>query len=88
MKRIAVLALVVLMALVEVSCTSQQRAKEWGGTAKVELPAGQKLVVATWKDENLWYLMRPGEQPETYEFIESSSFGIMNGKVIFVESNK
>jgi hypothetical protein len=80
--------LVVCMLAVLASCTENQRAKEFGGTAKVELPAGTKLVTATWKEEQLWYLVRPakeGEKPETLTLYESSSFGVLEGKVIFVE---
>lgn len=71
------------------SCTQNQRAKSFGGTAKVSLPAGQKLVTATWKDNELWYLVRPmrsDETAETYTFAEESSWGMIEGKVIFNES--
>jgi len=64
------------------SCTQNQRAKTWGGKAEITLPAGQKLINATWKDDNLWYLTRPmraDEQPETYTFQEESSFGVLEG---------
>lgn len=70
------------------SCTQNQRAKTFGGNAKIELPAGQKLINATWKDDNLWYLSRPmreGETPETYTFQEESSFGILQGTYTITE---
>jgi hypothetical protein len=82
-------AMIVIIAMF-VSCTAQQRAKHFGGTITEKLPAGQKLVVATWRDDNLWYLtrpMRPGEETETYTFKESSSFGVLQGTVILVETN-
>lgn len=63
----AILAIILSMTA---ACTQR--------TADVDLPRGQKLVVVTWKGENLWYLtrdMRRGEQPESYTFWESSSFG-------------
>lgn len=69
-------------------CTAQQRAKSFGGTAEIEVPAGQKVVGATWKEDHLWYLTRaskPGEQPETLTLRESSSFGAVEGKVVFHE---
>ena len=86
MKR--VLFFVVLVSL-SVGGTQQQRAKTFGGSASLSLPAGQKLVNATWKDDQLWYLtrtMRSDENPESYTFSESSSFGILQGKVIITES--
>jgi hypothetical protein len=71
------------------SCTSNARSKNWGGTYTIKLPTNTKLVEATWKDANLWYLTRPmkeNEIPETLTFQEDSQFGVMEGTVIFVES--
>jgi hypothetical protein len=71
------------------ACTPQERAKTFGGTATVQLPINMKLVTATWKEDHLWYLVRPmreGEVSEVYSFKESSSFGIIQGEVIFKES--
>ncbi len=71
------------------SCTKNSRAKEWGGTASIDLPRGEKLVMATWKDSDLWYLTRPMTPQDsaiTYTFKEKSSFGIMQGTYIITES--
>lgn len=73
------------------SCTENSRAKGWGGTATVNLPANTKMLTATWKGEELWYLTRPmrtDEVAETTTLNEQSSFGIMQGKVIFKESKQ
>ena len=83
-------AVVAMMGLVFLSgCTEQERAKKFGGSASLDLPAGTKLVTVTWKEGgNLWYLtrpMRPEETPETYIFKESSSYGIMEGSVTIKE---
>ena len=70
------------------SCTQQERAKNWGMSAKVELESGKKLVNVTWKEENLWILTRPaaaGEKPTSYEFTENSSWGVLQGKIIINE---
>lgn len=71
-------------------CTANERAKQYGGTMQVNLPPGQKLVNATWKEgSQLWYLMRPmreGEKPEVVTFKEDSSFGLVEGTVVFTES--
>lgn len=87
--RLAILALAICSAFFATACTQNQRARHFGGTGKAELPAGRKLVNATWKEGNdLWLLTRaakPGEPPETYEFIEDSSLGMMNGKVVIIE---
>jgi len=72
------------------SCTQNQRAKSWGGTATINLPKHTKLVTATWKNNNLWYSTRPmraGEFAEATSFQEDSSWGAIQGTVIFNESN-
>jgi hypothetical protein len=74
-----------------IACTENSRVKGWGGTGKMLLPKGKKLVNVTWKGENVWYLtraMRPGEVPEVYEFQEESSFGIIEGTYIITEQAK
>lgn len=84
------IGLIALM-LTFASCTKNQKAKNWGGEYTIELPANTKLVEATWKNNDLWYLtrpMRPGETAETFNFIEDSDYGVMEGTVIFVESQK
>ena len=85
MKYIAILFIALLFA----GCTPQQIAKGSGGTANINLPPGTKLVTATWKETNVWYLTRPmrtDETPETSVFKESSSWGIIQGTVVFKES--
>lgn len=71
------------------SCTQNERAKYYGGTATVNLPKGQKLVTMTWKEDQIWYLTKPmkfTDSAETYTFQEESSFGIMEGTVILKET--
>ena len=85
MKR-AILTLTILLTFL--SCTEKQRAKSFGGEFEVKLPKGEKLIIATWKNQDLWYLTRKrrkGESPETYKFQEDSSFGLMEGTVTFIE---
>ncbi|MDP3729867.1 MAG: hypothetical protein Q8R26_03965 [bacterium] len=77
-----------LLGIFVLGCTQQERAKGWGGEATITLPKDRKLLIATWKDNNLWYLTRPmkaGEEPETYELRENSPFGVIEGKVILKE---
>lgn len=91
MKKLATtMILMSCICLLFAGCTENQRARRFGGTANETLPAGQKLLVATWKQDNLWMLtrkMKAGEIPEIYEFSESSSFGVMQGKIIITERN-
>jgi hypothetical protein len=86
MKKLTI-ALVILAAMT--GCTQQQMAKSYGGTVTIQVPKGQKVVSATWKEADLWYLTRPmrqDEQPETQTLRESSGFGVMQGTVILQES--
>jgi hypothetical protein len=72
------------------SCTENARAKNFGGTSNVKLPAKTKLINATWKEGgNIWILTRPmrqDETPETFTLSEKSNFGLVEGAVNFIES--
>jgi len=86
---IGIISVVALSVLMLTSCTQNNRAKNFGGSAKITLPKGKKLVTATWKDANLWYLtrdMRDSDVAETYEFHEESSFGVWEGTYIITET--
>ena len=90
-KLLLVVLLAIFIASCCSSCTENQRAKQWGGTAKIDLPAGKKLVVVTWKDSDLWYLtrdMRADEKAESYHFSEESSWGAFEGTYIIKETEK
>lgn len=65
--RKAIIAALLFITLFAIGCTENQKAKMYGGTMTVNLPVNKKLVMATWKDNNLWYLLRdakPGEKPK------------------------
>lgn len=85
MKKI-VLMLVLAAALF--SCTENARVKHFGGTGHETLPKGEKLVTATWKNDELWILtkdMAPADSAETYYFREKSSYGVIEGEFIIKE---
>lgn len=90
MKKILTLLVVVLAAFAMSSCTEQMRTRDLGGETVIKLEPGQKLIEATWKgDGDLWYLTEPMDsayEPKTKIFQESSSWGIMEGTVIFIET--
>lgn len=68
----------------------QGAARSLGGTITINLEPNVKLEKITWKDDSsLWYLTRPMTEDdiaETHTFQESSEFGVIEGKVIVVES--
>jgi len=81
---------ILFAAICLVSC-DQWVSKELGGTTTIKLEPGQKLVEATWKNSNLWFLVEPMDSdyvPKTKEFIESSMVGVFQGKVVFIESKE
>lgn len=80
-----------LVAFALSSCTENARARHWGGTQNIKVPCGHKAINHTWKNNDLWYSTRPfreGEVPETTTFREKSSFGNMEGKIVFKECRK
>lgn len=83
-----IIALAVI-SIVIVSCTEQARVRNFGGSMEIKLPAGQKVLMATWKDSDLYYLIEPMDSnytPKTKRFIENSSFGLIESEIIFIES--
>jgi len=79
------------LGVVAVSCTKNQRAKNFGGNMTITLPCQQKLVNITWKETELWYLTRPMRADETAEtsvFQEDSTYNIMEGKVTISECDE
>lgn len=89
MKKLVVGLLIILVVIgMFTGCTSQQMARNYGGSETIELDPGVKLENITWKDNDLWILTRPmyeGETAETHTFGESSSFGIFEGTITVVE---
>ena len=81
------LIVILLMFLCLTSC-DQPITRTMGGTTKIELEPGEKLVEATWKGDDIWYLVEPMDSdyvPKTKTFKESSRIGVLEGKVIFYE---
>lgn len=83
-----IIIVVIATLLYFTGCTENTRARKFGGSATVELPIKQKLITATWKNNNLWLLtreMKADEAPETYKFFEKSSWGQWEGTYIIKE---
>ena len=80
--------MLLLATLMMVGC-EQYVARKAGGTVTIKLNSGQKLIEATWKETNLWYLTEPMDsdyKPKTKVFQENSMYGVFEGTVIFIES--
>jgi len=84
------LLIIALFLFLLSGCTKNSRAKNFGGTQTIYLPTGYKLNEATWKNDDLWYLLEPVDtsyDAKVKIFQEDSSFGLLQGKIKFVEKN-
>lgn len=87
-KNVLMIAMICVSMIIMSGCTDNTRANNFGGTSTEYLPIKQKLMNVTWKDNQLWILtrkMNASDVAESYDFIERSSLGIFQGKVIIVE---
>ena len=85
---VMVIALCLVCTLSFTSCTEQIRTRTFGGTMVIDVPNGYKVTSATWKETDLFYFMEPMEEgytPTDKMFIESSSYGMLESKIIFKE---
>lgn len=60
----------------------------FGGTMEIKVEPGQKVMIATFKGNNLFYMTEPmdsGYIPKTKILHEKSGRGIIESKVKFVE---
>ena len=85
MKKLLFILMFILMCTVTFifsSCTQNQRARNFGGSAEVKLPRNCILINATWKQNDLWILV---EDTITHKktLIENSNFGILEGSYSF-----
>jgi hypothetical protein len=78
-----------ILGTMVVSCSENNRVKNWGGEGTINLPKGRKLVNVTWKESQIWYLTRPmtdNDVAETYQFHEESSWGMVEGTYNIIET--
>ena len=89
-KKLLGIALVAgLLSTLFFSCTENSKVVYLGGTMIIDLPKGEKLLMATWKNSNLFYLTEPMDSvytPKTKTFKEKSRCGAMEATIIFRES--
>ena len=87
MRRILFILMILLFTMI--SCSEQSITRRFGGTVRIDLPKGERLINATWKEVDLFYLTEPMDSdyiPKTKTFRESSSLGVFESKVLFIES--
>lgn len=88
MKKLSI-TLAVISAFLISSCTQNELTKNFGGSMTVKLDKGKQLMNVTWKEDELWILTKQMDSthtPTNYEFVENSSYGLLEGKVTITES--
>lgn len=83
--------LALVLGVVLLSSCQQYFTRKIGTETTIRLEKGQKLTLATWKGANIWYLteeMDSDYKPKVKVFQESSLYGVLEGKVIFIEQSK
>lgn len=88
-KKLLSVALVAGLLSTLFSCTENSRVRRFGGTMTIDLPKGEKLLMVTWANANLFYLTEPMDSiytPKTKTFKEKSKYGAMEATIIFRES--
>jgi hypothetical protein len=89
MKKIFIFSICVIACIATMVSCDQVITRKYGGTTTIKLEPGEKLIEATWKEGgNLWYLVEPMDSnytPKTKVFKESSTMGVLEGKVVFEE---
>lgn len=83
-----ILAIVIIIAMF-CGCTKNSRTKNYGGSMTITLPKGKRIVEATWKNSDLWYLteqMDSDYTPKKKVFKEVSQWGVWEGEITFIES--
>lgn len=83
--------LFVLIACVCMSLMScdQVISRKFGGNTTINLKPGERLVEATWKENNIWYLvehMDSNYEPKVKTLKESSVLGVAEGSITFIET--
>lgn len=91
MKKIMYYLSIVLIILLifQIFYTDNKRARIFGGTMEVKVEPGQKIMMATFKGDNLFYMtesMDSGYIPKVKTLKEKSSHGIIETTVKFIET--
>jgi len=79
-KRKLILSTIILLS-VFISCTDNQKARQFGGTEVIKLLPNEEFVNITWKENNLWIIVKDKKTGKFYAR-EKSSFGVMQGRVV------
>jgi hypothetical protein len=79
---------IIIVAIAYIIFPENKRTILFGGTMEIKVEPGQKVMIATFKGNNLFYMTEPmdsGYIPKTKILHEKSGRGILESKVKFVE---
>jgi hypothetical protein len=71
----------IMLGTLSVSCTENQRAKNFGGTEEVRLKKNEIILNVTWKGDQMWICTKDTSTGTSY-FREKSNWGVMEGTII------
>ena len=75
------LTLAVILTVLFISCTDNQRARRFGGTETIKIESQEKFINIAWKDDDLWVVLQDTVSGVIYAK-EKSSFGVWEGMVV------
>ena len=78
-----------IIGLLSLTSCEQYVARKFGGNVNINVEKGYKVTSATWKEGDIFYFIEPmeeGYQPKVKKLDESSNVGVLESKVIFIES--
>jgi hypothetical protein len=78
-----------IIGLLSLTSCEQYIVRQFGGDVDIKVEKGYKVTSATWKGTDLFYFIEPmeeGYQPKVKKFVQSSNIGVLESKVIFIES--
>lgn len=80
--------LICMIAFILYACSDQEKAGYFGGESSINVPYGEEVLMATWKDDDIWYFTRPMSDdyvPQVKALRQESSHGLYHGVVYFYE---
>ena len=80
--------LVLAIAFMFCACSDQEKAGYFGGESSINVPYGEEVLTATWKEDDIWYFTRPMSDdyvPQVKALRQESSHGFYHGVVYFYE---
>ena len=92
MKKIIItvgIILLIVISLFWILIPENTVARKLGGTLEINVEPGQKVMMATFKESDLFYMTEPmdsGYTPKIKTLHEKSKYGIIESKVKFIEA--